>query len=49
MGDALQEQLTQPSMGSLSFEERLGLLVEREVASRDDRRRARLLNLARLK
>ena len=49
MGDALQEQLSQPSMSSLSFEERLGLLVEREVASRDDRRRARLLSLARLK
>lgn len=49
MGDALQEQLSQPSISSLSFEERLGLLVEREVASRDDRRRARLLSLARLK
>ena len=49
MGDALQEQLSQPSMSSLSFEERLSLLVEREVASRDDRRRARLLSLARLK
>ena len=49
MGDALQEQLSQPSMSSLSFEERLSLLVEREVASRDHRRRARLLSLARLK
>ena len=49
MGDALQEQMAQPSMSALSFEERLGLLVEREVASRDDRRRARLLSLAHLK
>ncbi len=49
MGDALQEQLTQPGMSRLSFEERLGLLVDREVASRDDRRRTRLLSLARLK
>jgi hypothetical protein len=46
MGDALQEQLTQPSMSSLSFEERLAMLVDREVASRDDRRRTRLLSLA---
>ena len=49
MGDALQEQLTQPSMSALSFEERLAMLVEREVANRDDRRRTRLLSLARLK
>jgi DNA replication protein DnaC len=49
MGDALQEQLSQPGMSELCFEERLALLVEREVASRDDRRRTRLLSMARLK
>jgi DNA replication protein DnaC len=49
MADALQEQLTQPSMSAMSFEERMALLVDREVASRDDRRRTRLLSLARLK
>ena len=49
MGDALQEQLTQPSISALSFEERLGILVDREIASRDGRRRTRLLSLARLK
>lgn len=49
MADALQQQLTQPSMSAMSFEERMALLVEREVASRDDRRRTRLLSLARLK
>lgn len=43
MADALQEQLTQPSMSAMSFEERMGLLVDREVCSRDDRRRTRLL------
>jgi DNA replication protein DnaC len=49
MADALQEQLTQPRLGALSFEERLAMLVQRELASRDDRRRTRLLSLARLK
>ena len=42
-------QLTQPSMSSLSFEERLAMLMDREVASRDVRRRTRLLSLARPK
>ena len=49
MADALQQQLTQPSMSAMSFEERMALLVDREVSSRDDRRRTRLLSLARLK
>src|ERR1035437_1008372 len=49
MADALQEQLTQPSMSAMSFEERMALLVDREISSRDDRRRTRLLSLARLK
>jgi DNA replication protein DnaC len=49
MADALQEQMAQPNMSALSFEERLGLLVQQEVASRDDRRRTRLLSLAHLK
>jgi len=39
MADALHEQLTQPSMSAMSFEERMALLVDREVSSRDDRRR----------
>jgi len=30
-------------MSAMSFEERMGLLVDREVCSRDDRRRTRLL------
>ncbi len=49
MADALHEQMEQPSMSALSFEERLGLLVQQEVASRDDRKRTRLLSLAHLK
>lgn len=46
---ALAEQLTQSAAASLAFEERLGLLVEREVLYRDNRRLTRLLQLAQLK
>ena len=46
---ALQEQLGAPSTAALSFEERLALLVDREVHQRDDRRRTMLLKKARLK
>lgn len=49
MADALQQQMAQPNMSALSFEERLGLLVQQEIASRDERRRTRLLSLAHLK
>ena len=49
MGDALQEQLTQPAMGALSFEERLAMLVDREVFWRSDKRQTRLLKAAHLK
>lgn len=47
--DGLEEQLTQRGAASLSFEERLSLLVDREASWRDDRRRTRLLKLAGLK
>lgn len=46
---ALAEQLTQSAATTLAFEERLGLLVEREVLYRDNRRLTRLLQLAQLK
>lgn len=46
---ALQEQLGTAGTAALSFEERLALLVDREVHHRDDRRRAVLLKKARLK
>ena len=45
----LEEQLTQPGMSAMSFEERLTLLVEREVHYRSDRRLTRLLKQAKLK
>jgi DNA replication protein DnaC len=49
MIDALQQQREQPATHDLSFEERLGLLVEREVLHRENRRLARLLKAARLR
>jgi DNA replication protein DnaC len=49
MAAALSEQLTQSAALGLPFEDRLGLLVEREVSYRDNRRLTRLLQLAQLK
>lgn len=49
MAAALSEQLTQSATTSLAFEDRLALLVEREVVYRDNRRLARLLQLAQFK
>jgi DNA replication protein DnaC len=46
---ALEEQLTQPAIVTMSFEERLALLIDREIHHRDTRRQARLLKAARLK
>ncbi len=45
----LEEQLTLPGMGAMSFEERLALLIDREVHCRSDRKLLRLLKQARLK
>jgi DNA replication protein DnaC len=47
--DALEQQLVQTDIHNLSFEERLALLVDREVQARDDRKRTRLLQRAQLK
>ena len=49
MATGLQEQLTQPGMTGMSFEERLALLVDREVHWRSDKRQTRLLKAAHLK
>jgi len=50
MASGLQEQMAAGGAAhSLSFEERLALLVERELHQRDDKRRERLLKEARLK
>lgn len=49
MCDALQEQLEQPDINQLSFDERLALLVERECIMRENRRLTTRLRQARLK
>jgi len=49
LATGLEEQLSQAGMAALSFEERLALLVDREVHSRNDRKLLRLLKNARLK
>ena len=49
MAHAFAEQITQRAADDLSFEERLGMLVDRECAHRDSRRIERLLKQARLK
>ena len=45
----LEEQLAQPGMTALSFEERVALLIDREVHARNDRKLVRLLKNAHLK
>ncbi|MFM1990840.1 MAG: hypothetical protein RJA99_3797 [Pseudomonadota bacterium] len=47
--DGLQQQRGQPEALAMSFEERLTLLVDRELHARSDRKRARLLQKAHLK
>ena len=49
MASGLQEQPTQAGMTAISFEERIALLVDREVHWRNDKRQARLLKDAKLK
>ena len=49
MHKALQEQLALPDIDHLSFEERHGLLVDREITEREDRRLQTRLRQARLK
>ena len=49
MAQALEQQLTQSGISAMSFEERLALLVDREVHGRQDRRCVRLLKTAKLK
>jgi DNA replication protein DnaC len=48
MAEALLEQVTTPGLGELSFEERLGLLVDREWDARENRRLGARLKAARL-
>ena len=49
MAEGVERQLADPATYDLPFEERLGLLVDQEMASRDSRRLARLLQGARLR
>jgi DNA replication protein DnaC len=49
MLQALDEQLAQPAMAELSFEERLAMLVDREILYRENRRLDRLLRVAKLR
>jgi DNA replication protein DnaC len=49
MAKALTDQMALPDIDELSFEERLGLLVDREVTEREDRRLTTRLRQAKLK
>lgn len=47
--DAFSEQLEQPSYASLTFEERVGMLIDREWTDRENRKLRRRMKAARLK
>ena len=49
MAEAFKEQLRQPSLGSVSFEERFGMMVDRQWTWKEDCRMKRLLKEAKLK
>jgi hypothetical protein len=49
MARAFEEQRTSPDLLALSFEERVGIMVDREAADRDTRRTATRLKFAALR
>lgn len=49
MVQSLEEQLAVPDISQLSFEERIGMLTDREISFRDNKRLGRLLTQAKLK
>jgi DNA replication protein DnaC len=49
MADAFSEQLGQPDLGDLSFEDRFAMLVDRQWSFKEDRRMSRLLRAAKLR
>ena len=49
MAKAFEDQRRSPDIGALSFEERLGLMVDREAADRDTKRIATRLKFAALR
>ncbi len=49
MAAALADQMAMPDIDELAFEERLGLLVDREITERENRRLTSRLRRAKLK
>ncbi len=49
MAAAFEQQLAQPAIQELSFDERVGLLLDQEILYRDNRRLSRLLKAAKLR
>jgi len=49
MADAFRQQLEQPGQGNLSFEERFGLLVDRQWDWKENRALARRLRNSKLR
>jgi DNA replication protein DnaC len=49
MAEALSDQIAQPDLTDLSFEDRLAMLVDRQWTFKEDRRMTRLLRAAKLK
>lgn len=49
MAEALREQIAQPNHANLSFEDRLGLILDREILARDNRRLKNLQKRAHLR
>ena len=49
MISVLEEQLSKPDLQALTFDERLGLMVDHEVTERENRRFSALLRKARLR
>ncbi len=49
MAEAFNQQLAQPDLGELSFEDRFAMLVDRQWTFKEDRRMTRLLRAAKLR
>ena len=49
MAQAYAEQMADPKMAELSFDERLAMLVDREIVARENKRLARLIREAKLR
>ena len=49
MLNALEEQMRMPDIGTLTFEDRLGLLIDREMTERDNRKLTTRLKTAKLR